>query len=196
MTRRSARSGFTLVEVLIALVIFGLLAVASVALLNLSLTNREVVREATEAGADFQRMRQLIRADLGQAANRPVAVGPGAGPALAGGQGEVLLLLTRAGWSNTEGAPRSSLQRVAYVWIDGRLERRVWRGLDLTTAPLTQVLLADARDVRIAFVSSGRVSATWPAEGSVGLPDAVTLDLTAPRFGRTTQWFLVGGGPG
>lgn len=190
------RTGFTLVEVLIALVIFGLLAVAAVALLNLSLTNREVVREATEAGADFQRMRQLIRADLGQAADRPVATGPGAGPALAGGQGEVLLLLTRAGWSNPEAAPRASLQRVAYVVTDGRLERRVWRGVDVAEPPLAQVLLEDARDVRIAFVSSGRTYPTWPSGEPRALPDAVTLELTAPRFGRTTQWFLVGGGPG
>jgi general secretion pathway protein J len=194
---RRARSGFTLVETLIALAIFGLLAVAGVALLNLSLTNREVVRAATEAGADFQRLRQLLRADLGQAVDRPViGGGGGAGPALAGGQGEVLLQLTRAGWSNPDGRPRASLQRVVWVLNGDRIERRVYPDLSGAGTPLTQTLLEDAREVRIAFVASGRTFAAWPAEAPHALPDAVTLELTAPRFGRTTQWFLVGGGPG
>lgn len=194
---RRARSGFTLVETLIALAIFGLLAVAGVALLNLSLTNREVVRAATEAGADFQRLRQLLRADLGQAVDRPViGAGGGAGPALAGGQGEVLLQLTRAGWSNPDGRPRASLQRVVWVLVEDRIERRVYPDLTGAGTPLTQTLLAEAREVRIAFVASGRTFASWPAETPQPLPDAVTLELTAPRFGRTTQWFLVGGGPG
>lgn len=194
---RRARSGFTLVEALIALAIFGLLAVAGVALLNLSLTNREVVRAATEAGADFQRLRQLLRADLGQAVDRPViGAGGGAGPALAGGQGEVLLQLTRAGWSNPDGRPRASLQRVVWVLNGDRIERRVYADLSGGGPTLTQALLTDAREVRIAFVASGRTFAAWPAEAPQPLPDAVTLELTAPRFGRTTQWFLVGGGPG
>lgn len=194
---RPARFGFTLVETLIALAIFGLLAVAGVALLNLSLTNREVVRAATEAGADFQRLRQLLRADLGQAVDRPViGAGGGAGPALAGGQGEVLLQLTRAGWSNPDGRPRASLQRVVWVLNGDRIERRVYPDLSGAGTPLTQTLLEDAREVRIAFVASGRTFAAWPAEAQQPLPDAVTLELTAPRFGRTTQWFLVGGGPG
>lgn len=194
---RRARSGFTLVEALIALAIFGLLAVAGVALLNLSLTNREVVRAATEAGADFQRLRQLLRADLGQAVDRPViGAGSGAGPAFAGGQGEVLLQLTRAGWANPDGRPRASLQRVVWVLNGDRIERRVYADLSGGGTPLTQTLLEDAREVRIAFVASGRTFAAWPAEAPQPLPDAVTLELTAPRFGRTTQWFLVGGGPG
>ncbi|MFO0286355.1 MAG: type II secretion system minor pseudopilin GspJ [Brevundimonas sp.] len=191
------RSGFTLVETLIALAIFGLLAVAGVALLNLSLTNREVVRAATEAGADFQRLRQLLRADLGQAVDRTVAgTGTGAGPAFAGGEGQVLLRLTRAGWSKPAGRPRASLQRVVYVAVDGRIERKVYPDLTGAGTPLTQTLLEDTREVRIAFVASGRTFAAWPGEAAQPLPDAVTLELTAPRFGRTTQWFLVGGGPG
>ncbi|MFN3354080.1 MAG: type II secretion system protein GspJ, partial [Brevundimonas sp.] len=153
-------------------------------------------RAARVAGAASPRWRLLRRAARGPPAARPAATGPGAGPALAGGQGEVLLMLTRAGWSNPEGAPRASLQRVAYVLTDGRLERRVWRGVDSLEPPLAQVLLEDARDVRITFVASGRTYPSWPAGEPRALPDAVTLELTAPRFGRTTQWFLVGGGPG
>jgi hypothetical protein len=80
--------------------------------------------------------------------------------------------------------------------VDGRIERRVHPDLTGAGTPLTQTLLADAREVRIAFVASGRTFAAWPAEAPQPLPDAVTLELTAPRFGRTTQWFLVGGGPG
>jgi len=106
------------------------------------------------------------------------------------------LRLTRAGWSNPEGRPRASLQRVVYVAVDGRIERKVYPDLTGAGTPLTQTLLEDTREVRIAFVASGRTFAAWPGEAAQPLPDAVTLELTAPRFGRTTQWFLVGGGPG
>ena len=38
--------------------------------------------------------------------------------------GDPILVLARAGWSNPNGAPRPSLQRVEYRVVEGRLERR------------------------------------------------------------------------
>ncbi|WP_312065648.1 prepilin-type N-terminal cleavage/methylation domain-containing protein, partial [Brevundimonas sp.] len=71
MTRRpTARSGFTLIEVMIALAIFALLAAAGVLVLSQSIDNRFVVKAATDRNAELQRLRATLRADLGQAAPR------------------------------------------------------------------------------------------------------------------------------
>lgn len=194
---RRTRAGFTLVEVMVSLTVFALLAAASLALLNFSITNRAAVKDASEAGERLQRARQLLRADLSQATERGVR-GPGGGgePAMFGGEGERMLVLTRAGWSNAEAAPRASLQRVEYAVTQGRLERRVHAALDGGGEPLVQVLMEDVDQARIGFVASGVTYPSWPAPGRATLPDAVTLEMTVPRFGPVTQWFLIGGGPG
>lgn len=67
---RARRSGFTLVEVLVALLIFALIAAAGAAVLSLSIDNRFTIKAATDRTADFQRTRALLQADFGQAAAR------------------------------------------------------------------------------------------------------------------------------
>lgn len=69
-TPATARSGFTLVEALVALMLFGLIASAGAAVLSVSVDNRFVVRAATDRTAALQRTRSLLKADLGQATNR------------------------------------------------------------------------------------------------------------------------------
>ena len=74
MTRRE---GFTLVEVMVSLLIFGLLAAAGVGLLTTSITNREVVKAASDDGAALLRVHRSVKADLGQAIDRSVRSGAG-----------------------------------------------------------------------------------------------------------------------
>ena len=72
-----SRSGFTLIEVMIALLIFALLAAAGVLVLSQSIDNRFVVKAATDRTAELQRLRATLRADLGQAAPRRVRAANG-----------------------------------------------------------------------------------------------------------------------
>src|SRR5690606_4868761 len=63
--------GFTLVEMLVALLIFSGIAAAGVAAMSLAADNRLVVRQRMDRLASFQRTRALLKADLEQAADRP-----------------------------------------------------------------------------------------------------------------------------
>ena len=70
------RAGFTLVEVMISLMIFAMLAAAGAAVLSGAIDNRFAIKAASDRVGDLQRMRGLLRADLGQAAARQAGPRP------------------------------------------------------------------------------------------------------------------------
>lgn len=197
-TPATARPGFTLVEALVALMLFGLIAAAGAAVLSVSLDSRFAVRTATDRTAGLQRTRGLLKADLGQATGRRTR-DPNGEPrplALAGATapGDPVLVLTRAGWSNVSGARRSSLQRVEYRIVGDRLERRVSPFLDGSRPGPPQVLLTGVTDLTVTFLKDGRETLV-PTPGPTGAsPDAVRLDLTVEGYGALPQLFLIGGG--
>lgn len=192
------RSGFTLVEVLVSLLIFALIAAAGSAVLSQSIDSRFAVKAATDRVGDLQRMRALLRADLGQAVARR-SRGPTGRPApqaMLGPttSGDPVLTLTRAGWSNPGGAARPSLQRVEYRLVEGRLERRVSAHLDGARPGPPQVLYRGVRDVSVSFLRDGTEAPAFLTTPERPLPDAVRLRMTLDGYGPVEQLFLVGGG--
>ena len=197
-TPATARSGFTLVEALVALMLFGLIASAGAAVLSVSVDNQFVVRAATDRTAALQRTRSLLKADLGQATNRrtrdrngephPLALAGGTAP------GDPVLVVTRAGWSNAGDAGRSSLQRAEYSVVGDRLERRVSPFLDGSRPGPSQVLLTGVSDLTVTFIQDGRETPTPIPGPTGGPPDAVRLELSVEGYGRLSQLFLIGGG--
>ena len=194
----SQRAGFTLVEVMISLMIFAVLAGAGAAVLSGTIDNRFAVKAATDRVGDLQRMRGLLRADLGQATarrsrgptGRPTAQ-PIVGPAA---PGDPILVLNRAGWSNPGEQARASLQRVEYRLVEDRLERRVSMHLDGARAGPPQVLYRGVRDVTVEFVRDGQVAPAFISSLDRPLPDAVRIGMTIGGYGRVDQLFIVGSG--
>ncbi|WGM37649.1 type II secretion system minor pseudopilin GspJ [Caulobacter sp. NIBR1757] len=194
------RGGFTLIEMLVALLVFGLLAAAGAAVMGSTLTSQAVVKSRVERFADFQRLRATLRADLAQAAPRRTrdTGGTPAGVAFIGGDpwggaGERLFVVVRRGWENPDQAPRPSLQYVEYRLSDGRLERRVRAALDGTPLGPAQVLIDGVETSQVAFLHRGVWQASWKGQSGVELPRAVRLDLTVEGLGPITQLFLTTG---
>ena len=103
------RAGFTLVEMLVALGVFGLVAAAGVAVTGYAVVTRDAVAERSEELAAFQRLRGLIKSDLAQAAVRRTrdAAGQGARQAFTGSTGgRPLMSLVRRGWETADADPR------------------------------------------------------------------------------------------
>ena len=190
MTRRA---GFTLVEVLVALAIFAMIASAGVGLLSFAIDNRLAVRDASERTAAFQRARALMRADLGQAAPRRVRGGDGAPQAAFELGGEALFAVTRRGWINPGEARRASMQRVEYRLVEGRLERRVRERLDGARPAEPQVLLENVESAQVTAILDGDPIADWRPVQNRPLPDAVRIDLTLEGYGPVSQLFMVAG---
>ncbi|MES2835233.1 MAG: type II secretion system minor pseudopilin GspJ [Pseudomonadota bacterium] len=195
-TLGSRQGGFTLVEVLVSLLIFALIASACVALLSVAADSRFAVKAATDRLAVLQRTRALLKADLGQAVFRPARNEAGVRDtaALRGGEGGLLLSLTRAGWSNVSDQPRASLQRVDYVLVGDRLERRVHAHLDGARPEAPQVLSTGVKTARVVFLSDGIESPVWPTGDRRTMPDAVRVDLTLEGYGPVSQWFALDAG--
>ena len=196
--------GFTLIELLVALAIFAVLSLLAYGGLAAVLDSSELALARGERLGRLQNAVGRMVDDLGQAATRPVRDGFGDPlPALAAdpaGGNSAALELTRGGWSNPAGQPRSSLQRVAYA-LDGRtLVRRVWTVLDRApdSAPLEQRLLdgVDSFALRFLATRDGRWENGWPPAGrdpdDAVLPLAGEVSLDVEGFGTLTRLVVAG----
>lgn len=190
------RAGFTLVEALVSLAIFALLATAGSAVLSQAIDNRFAVKAAAERTVDLQRMRGLLRADIGQAAPRRTRGSTGRplprAIVAAESPGDPVLTLTRTGWTNPGEQPRPSLQRVEYRLVEGRLERRVATHPDGARPGPPQVLYRGVRDLTVSFLRDGSEGPGWLPTPDRPLPDAVRVRATLDGYGVVEQLFLVG----
>jgi len=192
---REGRAGFTLVEVLVSLAIFALLAGAGALVLSQTIDAKFAIRAETDRIGDLQRTRALLKADLAQASPRRTR-GPTGRPlprALMGQEtpGDPILVLVRNGWFNPDAAPRPSLQRVEYRVVEGRLERRVSPYLDGARAGPPQVLYRGVKDATVTFILNGSEAPAFISTSDRPLPDAVRIVMTLDGFGRLDQLFLV-----
>jgi general secretion pathway protein J len=150
-------SGFTLVEVLVAMAIMAFVAVAGYTSLTAVIFGVESLREESRRLNDINRTFQVLGKDLHQLANRSVYDEFGSRrSAFEGGElAPQTLSFTRAGWHNTVGLPRSTLQRVAYYLDEDQLVRAAWPVLDRTGAvePNELVLLSGVESIDVRFLA-------------------------------------------
>jgi len=139
-------SGFTLIELMVALFIFGMLAAAGVSLLSFGVRAQAAATQRLEDIADLRRFSTLLASDLAQALPR-IARGPDGQPvrAFTGNDGRsdrLVMGYVRSGWTNPEGVPRAGIQRVDVTLAEGRLTRTAYPMVDGSVAP-AGVVLAD-----------------------------------------------------
>ena len=155
---RPMEAGFTLVEVLIAMAITAFVSVLSYQTLSTALVGIESARAESERLHEITRAFTVLSRDIRQLTNRPVRDEFGqVASAVSGGElARDPLRLTRSGWHNSTGAPRSTLQRVAYRLEEDRLLRLSYPVLDRTTAiePTETVLIEGVELFELRFLPS------------------------------------------
>jgi general secretion pathway protein J len=173
--------GFTLLEVLVAVVIFGIISILAYGGYNQLIRQSEIVESSATRTRAIQSTVQRMAEDFEMLEPRPIRepLGETLEPALRAGGTRVdtLLDLTRSGWTNPAGLTRSTLQRVTYRLMDNKLERAYWNALDrtLTTEPTSAVLLDKVRTASFRFMDQNQTwHDQWPPLGYSG-PDAVRL---------------------
>jgi general secretion pathway protein J len=191
--------GFTLIEVLVSLAIFGVLSLLAYAALGSSLSNADLLTERMDRLQAIQRSMGMLSSDLLQAAPRPVRdeLGETRAPALLTSlSGEFALELTRGGWGNPAGLPRSTQQRVAYRLEDDQLVRYHWNVLDRTYAnqPVAIILLDKVESLLFRYyLENGEWTEVWPpTEQQVSgdgrsRPRAVEIVLTLADEGQISR---------
>ena len=154
----SPESGFTLVEVLIAMAITAFVSVLSYQTLSTALAGIESARTESERLYEINRAFTVLSRDVRQMTHRPVRDEFGQmASAVSGGElARDPLRLTRSGWHNSTGAPRSTLQRVAYRLEEDKLLRLSYPVLDRTTAiePTETVLIDGVEVFELRFLPS------------------------------------------
>ena len=161
-------SGFTLIEILVAFFIFGIIGVVSGQLLNQTLSSQKTLKEKGEHLQSLHRGIQILQRDIMQYVDRPIRdeYGNNRAPLLIGLDGSIEF--TRTGWRNPLGYKRAETQRVAYIWQDNQLIRGYWSELDraVNSEPNYQTLLSDIERVEFfAIDAKGNEHITWPSMG-------------------------------
>jgi general secretion pathway protein J len=232
-SRRPGRpGGFTLIELLVALFIAAVMFAIGYGAINQALQNRGTIRRHQQTLVQLESAMQIMEQDFVQIAPRPVRDPGGNGyDACLVGQpssdesdssdtssaattsdtddsdsdaATPLVIMTRAGWSNPIGEPRTELERVAYVLDNGTLVREHWNVLDatLSSLPVKRNLLKHVRSVSFQYMSITHSWVdNWPPAATSGenvqdalyrmRPLAVQVILDTQQWGRITRIFEI-----
>ncbi|HVT35841.1 MAG TPA: type II secretion system minor pseudopilin GspJ [Nevskiaceae bacterium] len=196
--------GFTLLELVVAIGIFALVALMAYGGLNSVLKGRRQVEESLDRTGEFQRAYRWLRDDFQQVRTRPARDAYGdAQPALRGDH-DTRVEFTRGGWRNPAELPRPGLERVDYILQDKKLMRESFRVLDQgqDSKAVQSELLDQVEDMSLRYLSASREwSDTWPPPDNTGgaqqktsppPPMAVEMSLRTKDWGDLRFLFRIG----
>jgi len=163
---------------LVALVIFGLLAGAGTALLVSSVDAQGVVAERLDQSAGLRRVHALAAQDMGAVLMRPARRVDGDIPAFEAQSGSRLFALTRGGVGGGEAAnPRPTVRRVTWRLDRGRLTRAVAEGSDSRSEGPPVSLADDVAAVALRYRTDGNWQDAWRPSDARQLPQAVEMAI-------------------
>ena len=192
-------SGFTLVEMMVALFIFGMIASASVLLLRQSVEAEARSAVRLEEMGDIRRFTAIMAQDTTLMLPRPSRDARGSDRvALMSGDGLLLGFARQVPQIDPQPGV-SSLQRVEWALAEGRLTRAIAPKADGAETAAPVPILEGIDSARLRFRDKQGVWQTdWRPQRTDELPIAIELTLvqTGNAAGPLTLQFLVAGGGG
>jgi len=189
-------AGFTLVEALVSLFVFALVAGGCVAMLGQTVQAQGRIGDAQEELRVVQSARALLVADMTQLTPRIIRNDGDQGRVFigVGGVQPDIRFVRAAGESGADDQLSTSLVAVEYTLdAEGRLVRRTRNVLDPGAEPdvRERTLLTGAQDVRFEFHDGSGWREDWSSAGLL-IPRAVAIVATLPRYGRVRLQALTG----
>lgn len=196
-------AGFTLIEVLVAVAIFGLVSIGAYTVLDAAMRSQEVTESRLNKLEAIQRAVQTIERDIRMLSLRQVRDEYGDKVPLLRGQSELSgqsasMEFTRADWRNPAGLPRSNLQHLNYRFEQGKLSRFYTIFLDkaANSQQLEQPLLEEMQSMKLSFLDDAdQWQSSWAMnpslDGNNPLPKAVKLELEMEPFGLIERILLI-----
>ncbi|HEX2549821.1 MAG TPA: type II secretion system minor pseudopilin GspJ [Gammaproteobacteria bacterium] len=191
------KSGFTLLEILMALFIFTIVSIMMVTTLHTVFDSQTVTAKNAEKTSKLQLSLLLMSRDFEQAIDRPITNAKNIYEGAFIGSPRTVTF-THGGWANPKGQEqRSTLQRTKYAIENHQLIRSVWTVLDQSakTLPTRRVLYDKVSDLRFEYLDEdGKFQNNWPQENrQTSLPVAIRVSLTLEDWGKITQLYLLKG---
>ncbi|MDH0446766.1 type II secretion system minor pseudopilin GspJ [Shewanella sp. GD04112] len=198
LKQTKAHKGFTLLEMLIAIAIFAMLGLAANAVLSTVLTNDEVTRNFSVRLKALQQGFGAIERDLGQmVARTPRLLEGGRGTTVFQTGNDILdseseaLVFYRLGWLNPDGLlPRGSIQSVAYVVREGKLERWYfpYPEPEFGAEPMKTVIIDKVLSVEYSFFMEDK----WERKvEATKLPKAIAMEIEIEGLGKIQRKFML-----
>ena len=187
------RNGFTLVEMLVALFVFGLISAAGVTLLRSTADSQIHLRDKLGERATLSRLSNLIEADLAQAVPRPARIeGGSTRAAFETGDGK-LFTFSRIGAAPDIASSQSSLTRITYRFDGTKLVRSASSHADGARGGSDAVLIDGLRQATVRLREpDGGWRDDWTAVDAEQLPRALELVLTTQDGRNYRMLYLVG----
>ncbi len=196
------QSGFTLVEILVAMAIFALIAVGSVTMLSAVTTQNELSDERMKTLQDMQRAMLIIERDFLQMVPRKTRVEGQVSDTLVFAEkfsfesDSGAIGFVRSGWHNPQlTLHRSTMQSVAYRTQDKKLERLYSSYVDnaIGFEPKARVLLEGVESISFEFLEKfDSKKFEWTQAKSVEeLPIAVAIIIESEAYGEIRREFKV-----
>lgn len=195
--KQRKQSGFTLLEILIALFIFTILSLMMVGGLRSVINAQSGSEDKAERTRKLQMVLLVMSRDIEQTVNRPIINATGREEAAFVGT-PTSMMFTHAGFANPTGAvARSTLQRTGYTWSEEKLSRLTWPVLDQApeTTTHSRRLLSGVTSLQFQYLDKeGRFHDNWPMEeggGEQPLPRGVRIVMTLAKWGKMSQLYLI-----
>jgi general secretion pathway protein J len=205
-------SGFTLIEILIAMAIFALIGLGSYSVLTTVINSDELSKNRIEKLQELQRAMLFIERDITQAMPRAARVNGEQNDIVMTGGEDVLdsetdgIAFVRGGWQNPQLVlPRSTLQAVGYRMQEEQLQRVFSNYVDnvIGAEPKVRTVLHGVEDFQIQFLlSAARALNNNDGEDNEGwndsytgseIPAAIAIEVTTADFGLVRREFIVAG---
>ena len=190
--------GFTLIEVVVALAVFGIVGITAFSGLNAILKWQTDLEIRSDQIKSIQLTLKYLERDVNRAIARPIRDQYGDEQPAFSSDGESIMSLTYSGWRNPAGLRRSNLQRVAYEVDEKQFKRHSWNRLDgaINEDAREVVLLKEVVDLQIEFLSQTNTWVDrWPPLNSnptsIGLPRAISISFDALPIGKIKRIITV-----
>nr|WP_159466503.1 type II secretion system minor pseudopilin GspJ [Scandinavium goeteborgense] len=173
---RKYQSGFTLLEVLIAIVLFAVLTLMTGQLLTASINSNETTKKHQQRFSALLRTVNLLEKDIRQFVPRPLLHSE---QVIEAGQSHLMLTTARAD-DALSACCTPAIQRVRWYLKNGVLYREVWQYPDAVKPTLVMSMLDNVDRFTLRYYAQGAF--LEKSDAATAMPQAVefTLDLVDP----------------
>ncbi len=198
--------GFTLLEMLLAILIFAFVGAGSIAMLNTVTSSDQGSRQSIERMEKLQRAMLVFERDIWQITPRQIRVN-GDSPSkltLAGASNFIEsdddgITFSHAGWTNPGMVlPRSEVQFVGYRLKEQKFERLFYLYPDAVTGeePNKQVLLEGVDELKFRYLAQASAEQTSDLQwleswDNAKWPRAVKITLSSDELGTIERIFML-----